>query len=452
MNRFRQIKEAKELAEKREQRAQRLRRLSERSNLSESEILKDVKRINEKGIYKINQVIYGKWDLFCRSEADLEHTLQLMAERRPLKTAAQEKVKMIDEGQLSYDSLSEVTDACRGLHHQMISASMVEKYAPQIAAVKAELLEDHDLLKKTIVDMETMYFLYGYTYEEYIAFRFMDKDFAERMTFLSGAERRNVLIAINDGEACDLFHDKHACYLKFKKYFRRKQVCIYGEEDFDVFRRFCRKKTAFVKKPIVAQKGRGVEPVYLDRSTDIRSLMRTFLVENGPFVVEEMIKTHEALTVMNPDSVNTVRVETFFDGKNAYIANAFFRVGKAGFFVDNGSAGGIIVPIHLETGKLAEQGRDKTNITYRVHPDTGIPFKDYQIPNWKQLIKLSRKLASMHPAVQYVGWDLTLNQRGKWVVVEGNARPGGFGIQRSSGIGTRADFFRVIQKNPNDFR
>ena len=48
--------------------------------------------------------------------------------------------------------------------------------------------------------------------------------------------------------------------------------------------------------------------------------------------------------------------------------------------------------------------------------------------------------------------NLTLNERGKWLVVEGNARPGGFGIQRSSGVGTRKDFFRVIGKHPNDFR
>ncbi|MBR3786065.1 MAG: hypothetical protein IKJ77_06655 [Firmicutes bacterium] len=452
MHTFKEIKEAKLLADKREKRAQRLLNISARTNQTEKEILAEVKRINGKGIYKINLAVYSKWDLYFRSEADLDQMLHLFGERRLLKDAVLEKKKKIDAGELSYDCLREETEACHALNRQLISESMVEKFAPQVAAVKPDLLDNHDLLKETIVDMETMFFLHDYTYEEYVAFRFMEKSIEERMTFLSGAERRKVLIAINDEEANDLFHDKHACYLKFKRYFRRRQACVYEDADFPEFQRFCRKSPAFVKKPLVAHKGKGVEPVYTEKGTDCRALMTKLLEENGPFVVEEMIQTHDALKAMNPDSVNTVRVETYFDGRDAYISNAFFRVGKAGFFVDNGSAGGIIVPIDLGTGKLTETGRDKTNITYKVHPDTGITFAGYQIPYWKQLIKLSKKLASMHPAVKYVGWDLTLNHRGKWVVVEGNARPGGFGVQRSSGIGTRADFFRVIQKNPNDFR
>ena len=439
---FETIKAARDQAEKKEKRAERLQRISQRSGMSEEAIRKDIKEINEKNIYKINQAIYGKWDFYCRSEENRENLLWLLAKRRAMK----------DAGQPAYERIGEETETCQSLHRQMISESMVEKYAPQVAAVKAELLEDHDLLRETIVDMETMFFLYGYTYEEYIAFRFMDKSLEERLAFLSGAERRKVLIALNDEEASNLFHDKHACYLKFKRYFRRRQVCVYGADDFSTFEKFCRKAPGFVKKPLVSQKGKGVELVHTEQKTDLRALMETLLTENGPFVAEEVIETHDALKKLNPDSVNTVRVETFFDGRHAYISNAFFRVGKAGFFVDNGSAGGIIVPIDLETGRLTEIGRDKMNITYRIHPDTGITFDGYQIPNWNQLLKLAKKLAAMHPAVKYVGWDLTLNQRGKWVVVEGNARPGGFGIQRSSGKGTRADFFRIIQKSPDDFR
>ena len=452
MSTYQKIKTRRSLTDRKEQRAERLQKIMERTGMSEEEILDDIKRINELEIVKVSQVMYGKWDLYWRSQQELERFLHLFAERRLLKEQIQEKLRKLDAGEISCESMREEMERCSQMNRQMISASMVEKFAPQVAAVKAELLDDPALLKETIIDMETMFFCYAYTYEEYIAFRFMDKTLEERLSFLSGAERRNVLLSINDDAASELFHDKHACYEKFKRYFRRKQICVYSKNDYADFQRFCRKAPAFVKKPLVAHKGKGVEPVYTDKSTDVKTLMRTLLKENGPFVAEEMIQTHDALKRVNPDSVNTVRVETFFDGKNATISNAFFRVGKAGFFVDNGSAGGIIIPIDLESGKLTAIGRDKTNITYREHPDTGIVFDGYEIPNWKQLLKLSKKLASMHPAVKYVGWDLTLNKRGKWVVVEGNARPGGFGVQRSSGKGTRADFFRVIQKHPNDFR
>lgn len=452
MNNLQMIKSSKSLVNREEKQAERMLRICQRANMSEEEVRKDIRRINEKGILKINPTMYGKWDMHWRDEAELEKLLQLLKERRNLKASVQKKLRRIDEGHISLDSLQTEIEACQTMVRKMISDSMVEKYASRITAAKAELLEHHDKLEEILADMELMFFLFGYTYEEYIAFRFMDKQLAERLTFLSGAERRKVLIALNDEDACELFHDKHACYEKFKRYFRRKQVCVYDKENLVEFEKFCKKTGRFVKKPLVAHKGKGVEPIYIEKDMDLKKLRDMLLAENGPFVVEEMIETHEVLKAMNPDSVNTVRVETFFDGRKAYISNAFFRVGKAGFFVDNGSAGGIIIPIDLETGMLMETGRDKTNTTYTVHPDTGIAFKGYQIPNWKQLIKLSQKLASIHPSVKYVGWDLTLNRRGKWVVVEGNARPGGLGIQRSSDKGTRTDFFRIIQKHPNDFR
>lgn len=452
MHAFQLLKEAKDLAEKQEKRRNRLNQIMERSGRSEKEILEDIKRINQMGLYKINQAVYGKWDMFSRAEEDLELTLQLLAQRRKIKTAADEKIRQLDSGLGNPGLLREETAACDALHRRCISESMVEKYGPKIIAVKGELSENPEMLKETLVDMETMFFLFGYTYEEYLAFRFMDKDLEERLSFLSGAERRKVLIAINDEQGCNLFHDKHACYETFRKYFRRRQVCVYEKDDFADFQRFCRKTPVFVKKPVVAQKGRGVAPVSIEKHTDLKALMLQLLEENGPFVAEELIETHDALKAVNPDSVNTVRVETFYDGRKAVISNAFFRVGKAGFFVDNGSAGGIIVPIDLTTGRLAAVGKDKTNVSYSVHPDTGIVFEGYQIPNWKQLQKLSCKLAKIHPSVKYVGWDLTLNRRGKWVVVEGNARPGGLGVQRSSGKGTRADFFRIIGQNPKNFR
>lgn len=452
MRDFQEIKEAKLAAEKKEKRAKRIEKITARTKQTEKEILSEIKRINGKQILKVNLAIYDKWDLFFRDEEELETVLGLLKQRRGLKDIVSEKKRAIDDGAAAYDSLQMETEACQGFNRRLISETMIEKYAMQLTAIWPELLDDRQKLKETIVDMETMLFLHGYTYEEYIAFRFKDKDLEARMTFLSGAERRKVLIAINDEGASDLFHDKHACYLKFQKYFHREQVCIYSAEDHRIFEAFCRKTRNFVKKPLIAQKGNGVEPIYTDDKTDTKALMEDLLETSGPFVAEEMIKTYRDIKAVNPDSVNTVRVETFFDGKEARISNAFFRVGKAGFFVDNGSAGGIIVPIQLETGRLTSVGRDKTNVTYTRHPDTGVVFDDYQIPKWKQLMKLAKKLAAMEPAVKYVGWDMTLNDRGKWVVVEGNARPGGFGVQRSSGIGTRADFFNVIGSHPNDFR
>ena len=450
-NRFVEIKEAKALLEQKEKRQKRMQMIEVQTGLSSKEITARIKEINEKGLFKITAYLYWKWDMHRLEDAALEELLALMARRKKLKTQASKKHMQVDDGQLEVAALEEDVLQCNAINQQMLSKAMIDNMV-EAWKIHDHYWKDEEDLTKLVVDMETMNILFDYTYEEYLSFDFQEKSLEERLTYLSGKERKNVLLSINDEAASDLFHDKHQTYCKYEKYFRREQACVYDEEDFQAFQQFCKKHPVFVKKPLVSYKGRGVEPIRLDGSEDLQAVMSRLVEENGPFVVEELIETHDGMKAMNPDSVNTVRVETFYNQGNPVIATGFMRVGKAGHFVDNGSAGGIIIPIHMESGILTAIGRDKTNVTYTAHPDTGITFDGYQIPKWNDLVKLSKKLALMTPEVPYIGWDFTLNTRGKWVIVEGNARPGGFGNQRSSGRGMRREFFDTIGKNPNQFK
>lgn len=97
------------------------------------------------------------------------------------------------------------------------------------------------------------------------------------------------------------------------------------------------------------------------------------------------------------------------------------RVGRAGSFVDNGAARGILVGVDNKTGCLTTDGSDELGRCYTAHPDSGVVFKGFQLPEWDQLRKLCVELAERMSDVQYIGWDLAYSEHG-WVLVEGNSR------------------------------
>ena len=53
-------------------------------------------------------------------------------------------------------------------------------------------------------------------------------------------------------------------------------------------------------------------------------------------------------------------------------------------------------------------------------PDSQLPFKGYQIPEWEALLKLAEEIhRTKMPNYPYIGWDFALTPKG-WVLIEGN--------------------------------
>ena len=76
--------------------------------------------------------------------------------------------------------------------------------------------------------------------------------------------------------------------------------------------------------------------------------------------------------------------------------SAAFRIRDKGSSVDNWSAGGILVGIDLETRNLQKEGFFKPSFGGRVetHPDTNIIFSGFEIPFFKERVRLACNLHS----------------------------------------------------------
>ena len=168
-----------------------------------------------------------------------------------------------------------------------------------------------------------------------------------------------------------------------------------------------------------------------------RDLFDSFL-KHGPHQLEELVRQSETMARLNASSVNTVRCITFNTRHGIKDPYYFLKVGRAGSFVDNGGAGGILVGIDRDTGRLNTDGFDEFDNRYESHPDSGVKFNSYQLPNWKQIQKICLEMSSKTPKVKFVGWDMAHTDDG-WVVIEGNGMSQMIGPQTVTKRGIKAE-------------
>lgn len=149
----------------------------------------------------------------------------------------------------------------------------------------------------------------------------------------------------------------------------------------------------------------------------------TQLLQDGRFLVQQCITQHDAINKIFNKSINTIRLETVYDYKtrNIKILPPLLRVGCGDNNVDNWAMGGLAIGINVEKGVLEEYGFYKPSYGTKVnaHPDSGVIFKDYEIPYINESIELAMKFHSYFPDIHSIGWDIAITENGP-CIIEGN--------------------------------
>lgn len=277
------------------------------------------------------------------------------------------------------------------------------------------------------------------TPDEYFLYDFASKTEAEKHEFVGDLER-TVLCArlYNSNPAGMVFMDKMKTYESFQKYFKRDVVQVKSEADFEAFKQFVSRHDHYMAKPVAASRGNGIRKEASPRTEEeIRAAFKA-LLEAGACVVEELIDQDQRIAQLHPQSVNTIRYATYFNGEQLHTIACFIKIGRGESVVDNGGAGGFLAAIDEATGKITTPGKTEYGEVIEVHPDTGISLVGFQIPEWEELLKLVKELPTVLPEQKYVGWDLALSETKGWVLVEGNSGGQFVGPQISKGQGIRS--------------
>ena len=275
-------------------------------------------------------------------------------------------------------------------------------------------------------DMVYCGLVYGAGYYDYQEFEFYLLKRKIRKTYLTRAKNNLIVKTYNNKEYFHCFSNKATFNEIFKDFIKRDYLVI-NKDNYADFKKFTKKHQVLIVKPIDGFGGRGVEKVVIEKSTDIMALFKRLLAQEQ-VLVEECIKQHHELSELHPKSVNTLRMFTFFDGKESHVLNSSLKLGNGGV-TDNWSDG-MMYTILDEDGVAMVPALDKNDDTHEVHPLTKKKILGFKVPFYNEVCETVKKAAKLVPEVKYVGWDVAITEDSP-VIIEGNEFPGVWQIKPS---------------------
>lgn len=283
-------------------------------------------------------------------------------------------------------------------------------------------------------EMRRALWKYGMYYEEFCLFDCAGKADGAVSSFITERNRYEIYRKYNDPRDLRLYHDKYRVYELYRDFYHREVVPVRSARDRAAFLEFAGRHPKFIVKPTDKSCGYGVK--IADTSVQPPEKLFESLRKSGKYLCEELVPPHPVTEKLNPTSLNTVRVVTVLENDRVRLFCPFLRVGRYGSVIDNGGAGGIIVPVDAETGRLSKVGRDETGRYYSEHPDSHVKFADVTLPMWDEAVRLAETLAKIHPTSRCIGFDLAVTPDG-WLMIEANIRGQFIGQQMVDRVGRR---------------
>ena len=278
--------------------------------------------------------------------------------------------------------------------------------------------------------------IYGASPENYFVLRFFELSPARRKTYLTSGRSKSADTLLNAGAAS---WEKEALAKKdvFNKVFAGlvKREWLYapdaGEKEL---LDFIAARKSLIIKPRSATQGAGVEKLSTADISDPAGFFRRAVDEK--LLLEELITQHPALDEINPQCVNSLRINAARGraGSTRFIGGAL-RCGGVNAPADNFHSGGVAYPVDMETGHVSGLGRDNSTLTeYIRHPGTLRLMPGFEIPFFSEAMEYVRRAMELVPGMGYVGWDIALTPWGP-ELIEGNFGYPGGNIIQLDGVG-----------------
>lgn len=203
------------------------------------------------------------------------------------------------------------------------------------------------------------------------------------------------------------------------------------------------KEKRIIIKPQNGFNGNGIYIVNYDETIDIQKEFNKIKKEN--YVIEGVLEQEGVLKKLNPETLNTIRVNAFNNHGKVQIINAILRSGQGNTVTDNICAGGCVARINISNGKVETPFYDLSNHIYYEHPLTNVSVIGETIPYWEDVINTVKEGCAIVPDLGYTSWDIAVIKGGKVAIVEGNSY-GNFNIQQVTGTGVRKEYDRYISE------
>lgn len=296
-----------------------------------------------------------------------------------------------------------------------------------------------------LMDMGKCALKYNAGYMDYKIAEMHRLNDAQRRTVITRGISNEIVRRMNDKAFWHFFDDKTQFNQTFAKWVQRDWVKVDENLTAERLANFLSNKNEAIFKPLEGSSGQGIVKYQQSDWENLPEFLEQ-LQENGPAVLEEVVKQHPDMARLCPTSVNTVRIATLLGDKQEGIVYAFLRIGN-GRVMDNVDCGGMAARVDLASGKLLTVGADKQGNTFAVHPMTGTPIVGFQVPYFEEAKRMCLEAMRMVPQLRFVAWDVAITPDGPRFI-EGNSFPSHavpqFAAHYPDGIGILPEFKKFI--------
>ena len=243
----------------------------------------------------------------------------------------------------------------------------------------------------------------------------------ERITYMTHPKSNHIAQLVNQKPFRHHFADKSEFVQLFSAYVGRETIDI-RTASVPELRAFVKKYGSVIVKVTDSDGGQGIERKNFDDIGDVEAF-REELLTNRQFLVEQIIPQHADMAKLNPSSVNSLRIVSYFDGTDVHILARVLKMGNGGV-IDNFAHGGMYTMLD-DHGVALHAAFDIAGDAYEIHPISGIRIPGFVVPLYPKVLELVDEIARVVPEIPYVGWDIAISPD-RPVVIEGNYNTGVF--------------------------
>ncbi|MCC6376038.1 MAG: hypothetical protein IT191_03380 [Microbacteriaceae bacterium] len=243
----------------------------------------------------------------------------------------------------------------------------------------------------------------------------------DRITYMTHPKSNHIAQLVNQKPFRHFFGDKSEFVKHFAKFVGRDTLDARVSSAAQI-EKFVKKHGSVMVKMIDSDGGKGIERKYAKDITDWAGF-KDHLLRNQQFLIEQVIPQHPEMAALNPSSVNSLRIVSYFDGSKVHILARVLKMGN-GDVIDNFAHGGMYTMLD-ENGVALHAAFDVEGDAYEIHPISGIRIPGFQVPLYKEVLELVDTVARIVPEIPYVGWDIAISPD-RPVVIEGNYNTGVF--------------------------
>jgi len=178
-----------------------------------------------------------------------------------------------------------------------------------------------------------------------------------------------------------------------------------------------------IKPSLDSGGGKNIVVVNLENNTpdaNYAEIEKLLISYDKNFSIQSFVKQHERMNLLNPSSLNTIRVVSLLIDNEVKVLICISRIGSTGGDVDNISKGGVACRIQ-PNGQLSKKGYLYSTQSV-LKTGSGTKLEGFEIPGFSKVNEMIQSLHKQIPYFKMISWDIAIDDKRDLVLVEYNVR------------------------------